>query len=160
MVVNGDLSLGSGAPDGWCSGGFIANSVVTKSIKPNGQQQWCSRNTEVREGWNGSPSIFNSQVGNTGKVGTGHGIVQEAPIVAEKPFLVYEKEKDQVVIHIPRKRLDERGPDHSTLPEETLVVTEEMLITTDAKSADAINAKLKNQSEQNGWKALVVLPGE
>jgi hypothetical protein len=153
LVVKGSLSLGGG---GWCSGGFVANSIVTGKMEASGQQQWFSRNTEIGDGWSGWPSIFNLQVGNTGNLDETKEFVSHAPIIAEKPFLVYEN--NEVMIHIPPKVENASGPDHSEINEK-LVVTEDMLVKP-SDTAASIKTKLKEQNEQHGWKALVVLPGE
>jgi hypothetical protein len=162
LVVNGDLSLSSGGQsgfNGWSSGGFLANSHVKGSINCSNQQQWCSRNTEVTNGWGTWAQIFNFEIGNTGNIDPNSPqLVKEVPLIAEKPRLVYESE--ELVLHIPATRVNAVGPDFSSVGEsQKFAVTEEMLVEP-TDTAQVIMDKLSKQGEQNGWKALVMLPGE
>jgi hypothetical protein len=162
LVVNGDLSLSSGGRSGlhgWSSGGFLANSHVKGIIDCSNQQQWCSRNIEVTKGWGRWAQIFNFEIGNTGEIDPNSPqLVKEVPLIAEKPRLVYESEN--VVLHIPPKRENAVGPDFSSVGEgQKFAVTEDMLVEP-TDTAQVIMNKLSKQGEQNGWKALVMLPGE
>jgi len=162
LVVNGDLSLSSGGQSGfhgWSSGGFLANSHVKGIIDCSNQQQWCSRNTEVTKGWGRWAQIFNFEIGNTGSIDPySPQLVKEVPLIAEKPRLVYES--GELVLHIPATRENAVGPDFSSVAKgQKFAVTDDMLVEP-ADTAKAIMDKLANQSEQNGWKALLMLPGE
>jgi hypothetical protein len=152
VIVNGDLVLGAG---GYASGGYVANSLIRGSIDSHGQQQWFSRNTKLNR-WSSTPNINNVQVGNQGELGWKPTVIEKTLVIAEKPFLVYSG--GGFSIHSPPKRTDSMGPDISPA-QERFSVTEEMLVNP-SDTAATIMSTLSQQSEQNGWKALVFLPGE
>lgn len=98
---------------GWCSGGFLSDSVVGRLIDSGSQQQWCSRNctwnTWLGENWN---MVF---VG-VPKVNTPRGAwpynpytkIEKTDVIREKPFLVYDK-KHGYGVYVPRFREDSVG---------------------------------------------------
>ncbi len=94
MQINGNLELSH--PNGWSSGGFLANSRVTQTVLPYTQQQWMSRNDDVNE-WSGSGHnyVFSGCVGDIPQsVWTeSDGRFTNIPAterIAEKPFLYYD----------------------------------------------------------------------
>ena len=104
MHIKGTLALSDG---GWSSGGFIADSKVDAAVNPGSQQQYFSRNNTIGSwgggGWNytfvgtpGGPTSSN-QVSRT--------VVTKTPVIAEKPFLVVDKNNNYSVL-VPNLRRD------------------------------------------------------
>ncbi len=95
IQVNGDLALSHAS--GWSSGGFLANSYVTGTVKPGTQQQWMSRNDEWGS-WNSGGShnyVFSGCVGsipkgNWSESGVRTTILDQTEAIAEKPYLYYD----------------------------------------------------------------------
>jgi hypothetical protein len=87
MDLHGDLALDDG---GWSSGGFIADSRISGTIKSGTQQQWFTRSSSIG-GWQGSNwnMVF---MGVGGAPATSfptppYTALKTVPIVREKPFL-------------------------------------------------------------------------
>lgn len=94
MQICGNLELSH--PDGWSSGGFLANSRVTQTVYPYTQQQWMSRNDDLNK-WSGSGHnyVFSGCAGdipqsvwteNDGRFTN----IAATERIAEKPFLYYD----------------------------------------------------------------------
>lgn len=92
MHIRGNVTLCS-PYCGWSSGGFIADSVIDGQISSGSQQQWISRNSQwsswVGGVWN---MVF---VGDTNTPAASwpnppYTIVQQTPVVREKPFLTID----------------------------------------------------------------------
>ena len=83
---------------GWASGGFLADSFVTDIVDSGSQQQWLSRNNQYKgwqdEHWN---QVFvGDEKGCTPKETwpeKAYTVVEESPIIREKPFLCWDSEK-------------------------------------------------------------------
>ena len=91
MNILGGMSLSDG---GWSSGGYIADSRVAGAIDSGSQQQWFTRNSEFaqyrNDGWS---RVFVGCEGQTpgGAWPSGRStVIEESPVVSEKPFLVFE----------------------------------------------------------------------
>ncbi len=87
MHLYGDLALDDG---GWSSGGFMADCKIEGTVRSGSQQQWFTRNSDIR-GWDGANwnMMF---VGVEGAPPTGfpeppYTTVARAPMVRDKPFL-------------------------------------------------------------------------
>ncbi|RXZ84047.1 hypothetical protein EBB07_02845 [Paenibacillaceae bacterium] len=101
--VNGKLNLfdfDSNWNAGWASGGFIADSIIDKTILPASQQQFFSRNNNY-EGWlNGVWNMMFVGDNNPPK-GTfpiePYTVIEETPIIKEKPYLYIDGNGDYAV---------------------------------------------------------------
>ncbi|WEK00123.1 MAG: adenylyl cyclase [Candidatus Sphingomonas phytovorans] len=85
--LGGDLALDDG---GWSSGGFIADCRIDGTIRSGSQQQWFTRNSEIR-GWNGANwnMMF---MGVDGAPATSfpeppYTTIPAVPVIRDKPFL-------------------------------------------------------------------------
>ncbi|MFD4959561.1 discoidin domain-containing protein [Microbacterium sp. NPDC058389] len=111
VQVNGDLNL---APSsyGWSSGGYIADSKVTGTVRSYSQQQWLSRDSSFGA-WEGS--VWNMAF--TGVQGApaphfpnpSHTVVDTTPVVAEKPYLYWDSSAGDYAVFVPGTRTDARG---------------------------------------------------
>ena len=123
--------------EGWCSGGFIADTYFAKPAGSYSQQQYYYRNCNFNQGaygvnWNqviqGSQGITKSNTSdNSGKklsdgvnLLKNNGItnwnkrgcttiVEKTPTVREKPFLYFDKDEEQYKVFIPAQRKDTTG---------------------------------------------------
>jgi len=157
VQVDGTLALHDNY--GWCSGGFLSDSRVTRMIDSGTQQQWLSRNngypTWLGDNWN---LVFLGDEQEGLPTGTwpalSYTVVDQTEIVREKPFLVYD-EKDGFGVFVPSIRKDSTGiswesgePDGSVLP-----ISDFYVAKPDADSAETINAALEK------GKHLLLTPG-
>lgn len=98
---------------GWCSGGFLADSNITKLVDSGSQQQWLSRNDNWKvwmgENWN---MVFVG--GEEGSAPEGkwpvkpYTEVETTDVVREKPFLVYDEKKGYGV-YVPKLQKNSSG---------------------------------------------------
>ncbi len=97
MHIVGNVNFDKG---GWASGGVLANSIVTGRAGLTTGQQWFTRNSELGS-WEG---------GNWNRVFVGVKgapennwpekpvtVVEEAPVIRDKPFLIYDNESGYAV---------------------------------------------------------------
>jgi hypothetical protein len=108
MDVNGSLAL---SYNGYSSGGFIGDSVVTGQVNSGSQQQYLSRNDQFGS-WTGSNwnMVF---VGSTGVPATSFPTppdttVSTTPNVAEKPYL-YIDGSGNYNVFVPSVRTNSQG---------------------------------------------------
>ena len=98
---------------GWCSGGFLADSNITRLVDSGSQQQWLSRNdnwgTWMGENWN---MVFVGEEKGSAPEGTwpvkAYTTVDTTDVVREKPFLVYD-EKHGYGIYVPKLQTNSYG---------------------------------------------------
>lgn len=98
---------------GYASGGFIADSKVSGTIKPGSQQQYFSRNVDMAKweggGWNmvlvGNTNPPAAHCGTSG--GSPFTIVEEAPVIAEKPYII--KTDIGYSLMVPRLERNKKG---------------------------------------------------
>ena len=111
VQVDGVLSLHD--ENGWCSGGFLADSNSDLVTDSGTQQQWLSRNCNWKA-WTGSNwnMVF---VGTAkGKAPQGewpvvpYTKVEKTDVIQEKPFLIYD-EKEGYMVYLPTLRKNEAG---------------------------------------------------
>ncbi|WP_424890394.1 coagulation factor 5/8 type domain-containing protein [Streptomyces sp. XH2] len=90
--LRGDLRLDDG---GWSSGGFIADSLIDGKVLSGTQQQWLTRNSELRGGWSGATwNMVFAGVRNappTTFPDPPRTSVDRTPVVREKPFLYVDR---------------------------------------------------------------------
>ena len=111
MHLRGQVQLWNGG-DGWASGGLIADSRIDGVVESGSQQQFFTRNSELRGGWSGS--VWNMVF--TGSTGTppqhfpnpSHTVVAQTPKVREKPFL-YVAGNGEYRVFVPALRQNTSG---------------------------------------------------
>jgi hypothetical protein len=108
MDLHGDLALDDG---GWSSGGFIADSRISGTIKSGTQQQWFTRSSSIG-GWQGSNwnMVFAGVAGApvTSFPTPPYTALQNMPVIREKPFLQL-KNHTQWAINVPKLRKNSNG---------------------------------------------------
>ncbi|MFI7678147.1 discoidin domain-containing protein [Actinophytocola sp. NPDC049390] len=111
MHLRGQVQLWNGG-DGWASGGLIADSRIDGVVESGSQQQFFTRNSDLRGGWSGS--VWNMVF--TGSTGTppqhfpnpSHTVVDTTPKIREKPFL-YVDGTGEYRVFVPALRENTRG---------------------------------------------------
>lgn len=108
MHIAGDINFDK---LGWASGGVLANSVVTGRAGLVSGQQWFMRNSDIGR-WEGGAwnRVF---VGVQGAPAddwpaSPTTVIDKAPVIREKPFLVYDKTSGYSVF-VPALRRDTSG---------------------------------------------------
>ncbi|MGW2599466.1 coagulation factor 5/8 type domain-containing protein [Streptomyces klenkii] len=109
MHLRGDLRLDDG---GWSSGGFIADSLIDGKVLSGTQQQWLTRDSELRGGWSGATwNMVFTGVRNappTTFPDPPRTSVERTPVVREKPFL-YVDRSGAYRVFVPALRRAARG---------------------------------------------------
>lgn len=109
MHVMGDINFDK---SGWASGGLLANSVVEGRAGLTSGQQWLTRNSRIGywEGgnWNrvfvgvdGAPADTWPELPTT--------VIEQTPVVREKPFLTYT-ESGTYAVFVPARLRETSGP--------------------------------------------------
>ena len=115
LHIRGELQLfdwGSKGNVGYSSGGFLADSVVDGKVVPGSQQQWLARNS-TWGGWNNA--VWNMVfVGCQNTPGNSfpsppYTVVDQTPVVREKPFLVLDN-SGKYAVFVPSLKLNGQGP--------------------------------------------------
>ncbi len=109
---------------GWCSGGFLADSNITKLVDSGSQQQWLSRNDNWKawmgENWN---MVFVGEEEGSAPEGTWpvkpYTEVKTTDAVREKPFLVYDEDHGYGV-YVPKLQQNTSGTTWQDLDESDL----------------------------------------
>jgi len=100
MHIKGGLALSDG---GWSSGGFLADSKVDGAVNPGSQQQYFSRNNTVGSwgggGWN--MTFVGTPGGPTSSTSVNRTVVTKTPVIAEKPFLVWDAKTASYYVLVP-----------------------------------------------------------
>ncbi len=111
IQVDGNLYLHD--EHGWCSGGFMSDSLITGTTDSGSQQQWLSRNCDW-DRWEGSNwnMVFVGIGGGRAPAGTWpetkYTSVDKSPVSREKPFLVFDRDKGYGV-YMPGVRRNSAG---------------------------------------------------
>ena len=108
MHIRGDLRLDLG---GWASGGYLADSIVEGEASLTSGQQWFTRNCEL-DSWAGG-NWNRSFLGTVGAPpdtwpSPPTTIVDETPLIREKPFLMMD-EAGQYGVFVPDLLREHRG---------------------------------------------------
>lgn len=153
LHVTGNLNLHKEGSHG--SGGYLANSYVEGNIEGGGQQQWFTRNCYVGGQWNGIgwSAVFVGVESGTNEehlsrstcTREGNGgqtvVVDEAPLVAEKPFISVDPvAPSKFNLNVPHPMTNARSSSWSY--NTTVYPFEQVYVTTEADTAADINAKL------------------
>ena len=131
--------------NGWASGGFIADSVVTGQVNSETQQQYISRNDQygswTSSSWN---MVF---VGDTGVPGTSfpnppYTTVGNTPAVAEKPY-VYIDSSGNWDVFVPSDESNSQGTTwaNGNTPGTSLPISD-FYLATPSSTVTQINAAL------------------
>ena len=153
MDLEGDLALDDG---GWSSGGFIADSRISGTIRSGTQQQWFTRNASIG-GWDGSNwnMMFMGVDGapETSFPEPPYTTLADVPVMRDKPFLHVTDGGDWQVFR-PALRRNSRGASWTGgMPDGEAIALSRFLIATPATSARRINAALA------AGKHLLLTPG-
>ncbi|WP_285753501.1 RICIN domain-containing protein [Lentzea sp. NBRC 105346] len=139
--------------NGWSSGGFLADSVVSGQVRSGSQQQWLSRNTEWGS-WTGSNwnMVF---VGARNAPGTSfpnppYTTVAQTPVVREKPFLTIDS-AGKYSVAVPSLRSNTSGVSWATA--NPSIPLDQFFVAKPGTSAATINAQLAQ------GKHLLLTPG-
>src|SRR5579859_6849718 len=154
MNVQGELKLDPSG-DGWSSGGFIADSLVSGQAFNGSQQQYFTRDSQIGSwsscNWN---CVF---VGVGGAPGQSFPTPPETnvatvPTIAEKPFL-YVDSSGNFNVFVPAMRTNSSGTSWSGTPAGTSLPISQFYITQASDTASSINNALSSGLN------LIVTPG-
>ncbi len=163
MHVRGALVLHD---SGWASGGFMADTRVDGDVLAGPQQQWFTRNSQVR-GWQGGHWNFvflgtpgappdltpDGDVAGAAAHGPIVTTIATTPVSREKPFLYMEK-GGALRVFVPALRRNARGPSWGNRPTAgASLPLDRFLIARPEMSAAQINAQLAR------GKHLLLTPG-
>ena len=143
---------------GWCSGGFLADSVVTRMIDSGSQQQWLSRNNSF-PAWldDNSNMVFVGDAKGSDPTGTwpakSYTSVETTPEIREKPFLIYD-ETEGFMVFVPALRQDAEGVSWQTENKGEKIPLSQFYIA----KPDTDTAETMNQALQEG-RDLLFTPG-
>jgi len=143
MFVNGELKLDP-TGDGWSSGGFIADSVVTGQAFSGSQQQYITRSSEIGSWSNG---VWNQVFVGVNGAPAGafpnppYTVVGQAPVVREKPFL-YIDSAGHYNVFVPSLRTNTSGTtwNNKTAAGTSIPISQFFIVKPGATSADMNNA--------------------
>lgn len=156
VFVDGDLCLfeyvDSTCPNpdhhaGFSSGGFMADCHVNGDILSGSQQQWLTRNSYMgswpQGNWNmvfvGCTNAPASHCNN--KNGLPFTTVEETPVIAEKPYIMYDNTADRYYLMVPNLETNKVGgtKDYDNVDQ---IDFHNVYVATEKDSADVINGKL------------------
>ncbi|TXK72267.1 Ig-like domain-containing protein [Paenibacillus sp. N3.4] len=155
LHVKGNLSLHD--VGGWASGGFLSDSKIDGRVVPGSQQQWFSRNNSWGE-WAGS--LWNmTLVGNTNNPvenypTNAYTIVDQTPIIREKPFLTIDA-SDKYSVFVPNVSRAAQGTSWTNGPADgtSIPIDQFYIADVDTFNVDNVNAALSQ------GKHLLLTPG-
>lgn len=155
LHVKGNLSLHD--VGGWASGGFLSDSKIDGRVVPGSQQQWFSRNNSWGE-WAGS--LWNmTLVGNTNNPvenypTNAYTIVDQTPIIREKPFLTIDA-SDRYSVFVPNVSRASQGTSWANGPADgtSIPIDQFFIADVDTFNVDNVNAALSQ------GKHLLLTPG-
>jgi hypothetical protein len=111
MHLRGQVQLWNGG-DGWASGGLIADSRIDGVVESGSQQQFFTRNSDLRGGWSGSVwnMVFTGTAGAPAQhfPNPSHTVVASTPKIREKPFL-YVTPQGEYRVFVPALRQNATG---------------------------------------------------
>jgi hypothetical protein len=139
-----------GTSNFWGSGGFIADSHYSSSIRPNwgGQQQWYTRNTVFPSGVGSMGGAYNfvwQGCVNAPQEDEVNSVVTTTPIIREKPFLFIDDD-GEYKIFVPSWQRDRIGTSWSSTEMgkgETQDLLTEWYVAKEGDTDVEINAALK-----------------
>lgn len=154
---------------GYASGGFLSDSKVATQIQMGSQQQWICRNVESgayeysSDVWNYQSAVWNdvlvgskTSVTQSGLTGSGtQTVIDETPVVAERPFLMFDSVKNEYGIFVPALKENSYGVSWENISDDdySYISIDDCYVAKPNETADTINAGLE------GKKALILTPG-
>ncbi|MBR3644806.1 MAG: hypothetical protein IKN54_00150, partial [Lachnospiraceae bacterium] len=154
---------------GYASGGFLADSKVATQIQMGSQQQWISRNTESGayaydpNDWNYQQAVWNdvlvgskTSIKDNGLTWNGvQTVVDKTPVIAERPFLMYNEDLNEYGLFVPALKKQTAGVSWENIGEDdyTYISINDCYVAKPGESADEINAGVATK------KALIFTPG-
>lgn len=158
MKVLGDLNLADSGSTPWSSGGFIANSLVTGTVRSLSQQQWLSRNSSFGSWTGGNWNMAFMGVAGAPAEGPWSksnpiAVKSSTPLSAEKPFIFVDSDGWKVFVPVIQKTsasLDwSLDPKHGV----KLPISDFYIAKATSDTADSLNAALAT------GKNLILCPG-
>jgi hypothetical protein len=145
MHLRGQVQLWNGG-DGWASGGLIADSQIDGVTVSGSQQQFFTRNSDLRGGWNGSVwnMVFTGTTGAPAQhfPNPSHTVVDTTPKIREKPFL-YVDGTGEYRVFVPALRENTRGTSWAGgNPAGTSISLADFYVVQEGTPAATINAAL------------------
>jgi hypothetical protein len=145
MHLRGQVQLWNGG-DGWASGGLIADSRIDGVVESGSQQQFFTRNSDLRGGWSGSVwnMVFTGTAGAPAQhfPDPSHTVVASTPKIREKPFL-YVAGNGEYRVFVPALRQNTSGTSWgSGAPAGTSVSLADFFVVRTGTPAATINAAL------------------
>ncbi|MFC4855661.1 discoidin domain-containing protein [Actinophytocola glycyrrhizae] len=145
MHLRGQVQLWNGG-DGWASGGLIADSRIDGVAVSGSQQQFFTRNSDLRGGWNGSVwnMVFTGTTGAPAQQfpNPSHTVVDTTPKIREKPFL-YVDGTGEYRVFVPALRENTRGTSWASgNPAGTSISLADFYVVQEGTPAATINAAL------------------
>jgi hypothetical protein len=96
--IKGDLKLHD---NGWSSGGYIADSKIDGTVDAGGQQQWFTRNVDLKTWKGGQWNVMFVGVPNAPAdkwPNNPYTVIKEMPLVREKPYLIHDEKGFHLVL--------------------------------------------------------------
>lgn len=144
--------------NGWCSGGFLADSNIDLMTDSGSQQQWLSRNCNWKA-WMGSNwnMVFVGTEEGKNPKGTWPAVpyteVEVTDEIQEKPFLIYD-EKEGYMVYVPKVGTQVTGTSwkNGSLGEK-IPISDFYIVKPEVDTPEKINAALEE------GKNLLLTPG-
>merc|ERR1711971_823719 len=132
----------------------MSDCKVSGTIRSGSQQQWMTRNTEMKS-WSGA--AFNMVfVGATNAPAQTCGQITNTPstpVIAEKPYIVIDKESGKHSLYVPRLEMNKVGATKDFTSMSDVIDFENVYVSTDKDDAEVISSKL------NSGLAVILSPG-
>ncbi|MCR5737034.1 MAG: hypothetical protein K6G64_05230 [Eubacterium sp.] len=153
---------------GYASGGFLADTKIATKVESGSQQQWLSRNiVSGAKAYSETDDNYSAAVWNNVLVGCKTSIkesnwpqgsstvVDKTPVIAEKPFMIYNSDLNEYGIVVPKIKKDTQGVSWENMTEEdyTYISIKDCYVAKPTDSAAKINEGM------GGKKALILTPG-
>lgn len=151
--IKGNIQLHD---NGWASGGFLADSKVDGTVFAGTQQQWFSRNDELRKWEGGDWNMVFVGVNNPPAdkwPDNPNTIIKTTPEIREKPFLVFNR--PGFAVNVPQLKQNSTGISWANGFEQVSVFQLQSfyIVKPESDDSESINAKLKE------GKNLLFTPG-
>ncbi len=145
LHVRGGLALGpsnQGAPTGYASGGYIADSKVDGTINSGSQQQWYTRDSDIG-GWTNSNwnMVFSGVTGAPAQSfpKPPYTTLATTPVSREKPYLYFENGK--YAVFVPSLRTNASGASWPNTPGSSIPMSQ-FYVARPSDSTATLNAAL------------------
>lgn len=158
LHIHGVLNLSGGGR--FSSGGFLANTEMDDVINPGTQQQWLTRNTDLKSwsggGWN---MVFLGNINSPTQnwPAQHYTVVSDVPTMQEKPYLTYDAPSNHYKVIVPTFNTNTHGTNWQTTS--TIIDQNDFIIVDNTMSSDDINNQLRAITDDHP-KALIFTPGQ